>query len=213
MRMNPAPLVAASEPNHPDLRPVVIVYVGGIFTFPGRGSNWTARAVTWTHTHANWFAERVEYVCGFFTRNARQRARATALRHVLSAYLARGARVRIVAHSNGADVALDALAQLEWPVIDELHLFAPACHEDCEKSGLNNVRSGLIAIYIAERDRAMVLAGTWLGRALGFGTLGKSGPVNARGIYPDVRRYPSFGHADWWKDGQFELCMEAVTRA
>lgn len=190
----------------------VYVYVCGIFESPGQWHAWPARAVTWTHVNAPYDrAEKFEYFTGLFLRTLGQEERAGKLAKMLSFYLAANWQVVVVAHSNGADVALDALAILNYPPLERMHLFSAACDADCEKSGLSRVRADSVHVYRAWNDWALEIAGTPLGYALGFGTLGRDGPLNgSRALAPiHVIDEPGYGHNDWFQKGpRFELTMQ-----
>jgi pimeloyl-ACP methyl ester carboxylesterase len=189
----------------------VYVYIPGIFTLPGEWDGWPARAVTWTHVNAPYdHAEKFEYFSGVLLRSLGQAERARKLAKMLGFYVAADWQVVLVAHSNGADVALDALGLLGQPLIERMHLFSPACDADCEVSGLALVRAASIHVYRAHKDWALGLAGSVVGQALGFGTLGRDGPVNGAHARSPVRvtDESTYGHTDWFHKGsRFELTM------
>ena len=190
----------------------VFLFVNGILTLPGESENWTARAVTWTHLHTSGRAEKVEYFTGILGRPFYQRRRAERLATVLDHYLTAGFEVTIAAHSNGANVALDALRSRTWPNIKALHLISPACEADFNANGLN-LSLGRIAdlnVWIADKDWALALAATLPGQMLGYGTLGRRGPVHCR--RPVAVRRASFGHGDWFAADQMDHTMQFITR-
>lgn len=194
-------------------RPVIRFFVPGILTLPGESGNWTGKAVTWTHLHTSDRAEKVEYFSGILTRTLLQRMRAQKMAHALSHYLTAGFEIHIACHSNGTDVVLDALRLAKWPRIASLHLLSAACSADCHKNGLNEAWTfdalGKVTVWIAEKDWALGLASTHIGWALGFGTLGRSGPQNQ--MFPiDTRRAP-IGHSGWFDDAHFDDTMLALT--
>lgn len=188
-------------------RPRVYLFVCGIFTFPGEARNWTGRAVTWVHTRSMHRAEKIEYFTGPLSRTAGEKRRAEKLARTISHYRDAGFELHLVGHSNGADVCLDALSALHQPPIAALHLIAPACDPDCDKSGLNGVVADQVRIYVGGRDTAMWLARTAVGQALGFGALGQLGPRAAR-ISLDVVTEPDFEHATWFEAKHFGRTME-----
>lgn len=191
----------------------VFLFVNGILTRPGESENWTARAVTWTHTHTPYKAEKIEYFTGIFARPLYQRRRSERLAYVLDYYLKAGFEVTIAAHSNGTDVTLDALRSRAWPKIKALHLISAACEADFNKNGLNQSldRIADLQVWIAERDWALALAGTLPGQLLGYGTLGRRGPINA--ARPVNVRRASFGHGDWFASDQMHQTMQVITRS
>lgn len=175
----------------------VFIFVNGILTMPGASDNWNGKAVTWTHLHTPFRAEKVEYLVRPIGRILGQRKRAEKLAKTLTFYA--GWSIVLVGHSNGCDVILDALASLDWPRIEELHLVSAACEADFNENGLNKYPAaiGRVCVYVAGKDWALTLAKSQLGRLLGYGALGKTGPVNARRA-PEVITRPEFGHGDWF---------------
>jgi hypothetical protein len=187
----------------------VVIYVNGILTIPGNGRNWTGRAVTYTHLHADdLYAEKLEYFVGVLGRSLGQAGRAAKLATMLRYY--EGWEITLVGHSNGCDVILDALRSMGWPEIHALHLISGACDPDFDKNGLNasGRRIGRICVYIAGADWALSLASTWAGKLLGYGDLGRRGPVNARRLVEVVRE--PFGHSDWFADERLDETMAFV---
>jgi hypothetical protein len=188
----------------------VFVFVCGILTQPGASANWTGRAVTWTHTRMrDRCAEKVEYFTSALMRPFGQRDRAERLAKVVGAYLANDWRVTIAAHSNGADVALDALDELGFPELDGLHLISAACSADARKSGLNQVRARVVSVWIGGRDWALQLAATVPGLFLGYGQLGRKGPENLTRPC-EIIHEPRFGHSDWFHAEAFDDTMRRV---
>jgi len=197
----------------------VYIYIPGILSRPGAAYNWCGRAVTWTHiNHPNVQAEKVEYFTRALTRPFGQKARAHKLQRVMQFYSAYDYDIHLVGHSNGCDVIVDALRAMMddgavTPNIRSMHLVSAACERDFDRNGLNLWidKIGRIVIYIAEHDRALTAAGTYIGRLLGYGTLGKHGAVNNQKPVDYVRR--DIGHLDWWKRNRFDATMRLITRA
>lgn len=190
----------------------VNLYVPGILTIPGESRNWSGRAVTRTHTMTERRAEKVEYFTGVLTRSLFQRQRAEKLARTLDYYLTWDKR--LIGHSNGCDVILDALALRGWPRVEELHLVCGACEADFEKNGLNRALAsrslGRVFIYVAEKDLALGAARSVLGQFFGFGTLGLKGPQNvAAGVAGRVGtvEWRGLGHSDCWSDQHFNRTM------
>lgn len=204
MCSNPNPRIGA-YPMPSSIR----IFVNGINTFPGDSRNWTGRAVTHCITRGI-LAEKFEYLSGpGLTRSAFQRHRAAALARMLSYY--EGWTLHLIGHSNGADVILDALAMRGQPPVESLHLFSPACDEDSEKSGLNHVKSQHTYIYIAEKDWALRLGGTAVGRFFGFGRLGLDGPQNYTSSSPFlITREPNYGHDTWFDSVAWSKTMDRI---
>ena len=113
-------------------------------------------------------------------------------------------------HSNGCDVIADALAMAGQPPIRSIHLISAACKADFTRNGYNEVNTKYISIYIAEKDGALKLAGTKLGRLFGYGVLGKTGPKKVRsGLLTTITHRP-FGHSDWFAGEHFKETMRMI---
>jgi len=188
------------------------LFINGILTRPGSSLNWTARAVTWVNTLTPHKAEKIEYFTSVLMRPLNNRQRAEKLAATLDHYLKAGYEVTIAAHSNGCDVALDALKSRAWPKIKALHLISAANEADFNKNGLNQSlgRIADLNVWIAEKDWALALASTLPGKLLGYGTLGRRGPINAK--RPVHIRRASFGHGDWFADDQLDHTLQHITR-
>jgi len=194
----------------------IFIYVPGIRTRPGEAYNWSGRAVTWTNLNTPHKAEKVEYFTLAITRPFGQADRAHKLQRTLRFYS--GWNIHLVGHSNGCDVIIDALRSLHQDGsgglrLASLHLISAACDNDFRRNGLNvwADRIDRIVVYIARRDRAMVLAGTVIGSLLGYGTLGRTGPVNVKKNHPVEMVYRNFGHSDWFATDRFDAMMDALT--
>ena len=187
-------------------------FVNGILTRPGASQNWTARAVTWVNVNTPHKAEKIEYFTTVLMRPLNNRHRAEKLAATLDVYLRAGYEITIAAHSNGADVALDALKSRAWPKIKALHLISAANEADFNKNGLNQSldRIADLNVWIAEKAWALALAATPFGRLRGYGTLGRVGPLNAK--RPVNVRRASFGHGDWFAADQLDHTMKFITR-
>lgn len=206
----------------------VYIFVNGIRTFPGSSKNWNGRAVTATHNKFadrldTVVAEKVEYFTPALTRGFLQKHRARKLIKVLNYY--DGWRTVVVAHSNGADVVLDALRMGEHR-LQRLHLISPAVTWDCKKNGLGALYkdTGTIldtfptdgrlreppCLWIAGKDKALKFGGSFLGRMLGYGALGLKGPKP--GTLPHRSGYvePNFGHSEWFDQTNFDKTMNRI---
>jgi len=198
------------------LRPGKTVYilVNGILTFPGESDNWNGKGVTWIHLNTPHKAEKIEYFVGPISRVLGQKERSRKLIKTLTYY--QGWDIVLVGHSNGCDVILDALAEMGCPRIEALHLISAACEADFDKNGLNFSVCfgwvGLVRVYVAGKDWALKLADTVTGKVLGYGSLGKSGPVNLGKATPvETVTEPEFGHSDWFHDDHFAETMRLLT--
>jgi len=194
------------------------IFINGILNLPSASTDWNDLAVTWTLKNLQCAAEKFEYFALPLTRRVFQARHADALLTLLNQY--RDHDLTIVAHSNGADLAVRALQEFGGAV-DELHLFSPACDSDCLSNGLDirlsKATLGRLAVYIAGQDRAMwwaqlsrTLTG-WMG--LGYGTMGKDGPIDVS-LYNQRQvttiREPLYGHSDWFLPENFERTMRLI---
>ncbi|WP_050028924.1 alpha/beta hydrolase [Verrucomicrobium sp. BvORR034] len=200
----------------------VVVMVNGIMTVPGNSRNWTGRGVTWTHLWSpavsqhgcQLVAERLEYFSGpLLSRALGQKDRAQKLQRMLEFYYKQDWEVTLVGHSNGCDVILDTLAAMGWPRVRDLHLVSAACESDFAKNGLNAAgdRIGSIHVYVADADWALWLAGSWVGKLLGYGTLGRQGPVGHNRVVNVIHR--PFGHSEWFSDSYLDETMSRIIGA
>jgi hypothetical protein len=180
----------------------LFVYINGILTFPGESNNWTGRAVTWTHIHTPFRAEKIEYYVGPISRAFGQKKRAHKLVRTMEFY--KGWSFTLVGHSNGCEVIRDALEELEWPVLDHLHLISGACNADFEQAGFNRLNCP-VTVWRALQDQALKWVGNPIGRLLGYGVLGLTGPVNAKIPFETVDK--NFGHSGWFSDEETDPTM------
>lgn len=209
----------------PDGR-TIYFFVNGIATWPGDARNWNKRAVTWMHLHTPHAAQNDEYFTTALTVwiHARRRARefATLLRQFSGTqHKCCGYKIVIVAHSNGAAVALAALKLAHWPRVEALHLVSGACDGNFERTGLNGAlhcsKVGQVVVYIAGRDVAMRAEDTLAGKAL-FGIYAGDRPLGLAGpqkLAPDLKgtervvtlTESKFGHSSWWAAKHFDETM------
>lgn len=193
----------------------IYIYVNGIMNFPGGSKNWNGRAVTWTHINTEAKAEKIEYFCGPVGRAFGQKERAEKLAATLSFY--KGWKIILIGHSNGTDVILKALAQLEWPRVEALHLVSAACEADFYKNGLNEAMMkglvGRVYVYLGGKDMALKAAHSIFGRLLGYGTLGLTGPKNVSAMVKaavTVTTWGEYGHSDCFDDKNFDGTMRVI---
>jgi hypothetical protein len=184
----------------------IYIYVPGILTLPG-GKNWCGKAVTWTHLHTEFRAEKVEYLTTPLTRPFREAERAQKSADTMCYY--KEWDINLAGHSNGCDMILDSLKNQGWPKLKSLNMISGACECDFEKSGLNKLEvEKPIVVWIGKEDWALQLAGTFCGKLLGYGTLGRDGAVNATVPVNYIRR--NCGHTQWFDDDQFDHTMETI---
>jgi len=182
------------------------LYVNGILTFPGESKNWTGRAVTWTHEHSDHQAEKIEYFAGPIGSRIHQAERAEKLQKTLAHYTKDN--IVLVGHSNGCDVIRDYLEAAKWPSnIIHIHLLSAACEADFDKAGFNNLKCP-ITIWIATQDKVLLLAKSWIGALMGYGVLGRTGPVNAKIPVGIIKR--DFGHSGWFTEEETDKTMGRI---
>lgn len=192
-------------------------FVNGILTMPGQSKNWTGKAVTGIHTRLRdqpTKAEKVEYYTGPITRMFWNKARATRLLKVNRYY--EGFEKVVVAHSNGADVVLDAMRLAPFK-IHTLLLISPAVTDDCSDVGnrLNTLlKTGIIEefhLWIGKKDLPLRMAKLGVGRLLGYGALGLDGPKNLD-QNPQGRVEPEFGHSTWFDKDHLEDTLDRIAK-
>ena len=191
----------------------VFLYINGILTRPGESDNWNGRAVTWTHLHTDFLAEKVEYYVGPISRafGRGQRRRAEKLAKTIRYYANQGWQVVLVAHSNGANVVANAvplLAQNHRDAVESVHLVAAACPADFRENGLNALGAP-VTVWEAGNDKALKMAKT-VGWLVGFGTLGLDGPKNAK-VPTTTIRFEDYGHSTFFGPTTFDSFMIRVT--
>jgi hypothetical protein len=200
-----APRVAVDER-------VAYLLVRGILWQPGFARDWTDRMSTMINTRtSNGVADNFQYYVGPITRNFRDTYLAEQFSEMLAEYTNAGfdgPRLVIAAHSNGADVVLDALRLLAYPRVKALHLFSPAVDALAVLSA-RNVEE--LHVYHAGRDWALGLAQTVAGKALGFGSVARD-IANLR-TDPRVRLtiVESFGHDSWFAGAATDATFRHIT--
>jgi hypothetical protein len=201
----------------------VLVFINGILAAPGDAEGWTDRAVTWSHLHTDFRAEKLEYFTGAITRRLHQQARATKFARMLERYAAAGFTFSLVGHSNGCDLILRIARLLAGSrTIRHVHLVAAAAEADFERNGLNELLCertvGRAQIYASRSDHALGFARltsrplSLLG--LGYGSLGLTGPANVSSHVTSrvsVIDQPGYGHSTWFAD-EFEASPNVTPR-
>lgn len=199
----------------------VFIYVCGILTTPGASRNWTGRAVTYTHVQGakrgqSWYAEKIEYQSDAVFKFMAQAKRVQKLALTLDYYL--DWPITLVGHSNGTDVIVRCLRENPSLKVDKVHLVSAATGGDFIRNGMNllltNGSVGECTVYVNGKDSALRLAASFLGKSLGYGALGITGPDNVwpgvHGKVHVVRDFPfsSYGHSTMWEDERFDQTME-----
>lgn len=197
--------------------PVVYYFINGINTFPGLSKNWNGKAVTGIHkrlANTTAKAEKIEYFTMPFSRVLANNYRAEKLLKVNEHY--GEFRKIVVAHSNGADVILDAL-RLSPFKIDRLILISAAVTDDCGPDGnrinilMDNGLINILEVWIGKKDIPLRLGKTGIGRLFGYGSLGLDGPDNFE--FKKSPRYiervkEDYGHSTWFDDENIEGNMD-----
>lgn len=191
----------------------IFILVNGILCWPN-SHLWNFHGTTWINTHTDHSAQNLMYFCTAVGRRFHQQARIARLVALLEAY--RGWEIYGIGHSNGCDIWVKALAQSDYPRIEALHLVSGACVADFNKNGLNGAlldgTIGRVAVYCGGQDKALLVASTWLGRALGYGCLGLHGPKNVDPLITPDRCakvvWPTFGHSTCWQPENFQRTMQ-----
>lgn len=202
---------------------LLIAAINGINTVPGDADNWTGKLVTHVNSilaPANAInentvvAEKIEYFRTALTRWLFQRSMTRKIVKTLS-YYGRFNQIHVVVHSNGANAILRALNKTPELVINKLTIISGACPADFEKNGLNDLllkgQIGRVQIFTAGKDLALKFAR--LGRILGFGQLGLTGPKNVvPGLSYRVKtiHQPEFGHSTWFKADNITLTFAEI---
>ncbi|HWN09757.1 MAG TPA: hypothetical protein VNO50_10900 [Pyrinomonadaceae bacterium] len=203
-------------------------FINGILSWPSAADGWTDQAVTWVHRNTeDGRGEKFEYAAGALTRRLLQQERAERFTRKLLCYMndREPWRIHLVAHSNGADIALRMLDLLPGTEtrLRTLHLVAPACDASFETNGLNrhlkDYRLERVFVHWATADKAMQMAQLsrrfigWTG--FGYGDLGRQGPQNVTAEVEArvaVIPYLSWGHSEFWTDKRFEGFMASLHR-
>jgi pimeloyl-ACP methyl ester carboxylesterase len=191
----------------------IYIFVNGIMCRPGDAQNWNARAVNWIHLNTEDRAVMVEYFFTPFSRILRAKSVAEKVAEVLEAY--HGWEIFLVGHSNGCAEILEALALMDWPRIEALHLVSAACEADFDRNGLKFAFArraiGAVRVWMSGRDSALHLVKCKLGRLLGYGALGVDGPRGADELLADrrvaVTVWSTRDHSDCFKPYAFSETM------
>lgn len=190
----------------------IYIFVNGIMCRPGDAQNWNGRAVTWCQKNTTSASVMVEYFCTPLGRAFFQKHRAEKVAAVIEEFL--DWEIVLVGHSNGTDLILKALALMDWPRIEAVHLVSAACEEDFSLNGLNDAlerdRIGHVHVWMSGRDSALHVAKCRIGRWLGYGVLGLDGPKNRSApafSKTTVTAWPSRDHSDCFKPYSFPETM------
>lgn len=203
--------------------PLVFFTVPGVRTPPNSDKNWTGKMVSAILRRAPELqrdfgasavaAEKVEYHTLAAFRWLSHKSRVHRLRRTMDQYP--GWRIRIVAHSNGANIVLDALRESNWAhAVEMVDLISPACESDLSYLAPRLGKElKMLRVWIAQKDLPLKFAATPIGRLLGYGSLGKDG---IKGIPHTKKKHTAtlyrktFGHSSWFLDEHFDETVEKI---
>lgn len=210
--------------------PLVFICINGIRARPGDDDGWTDRAVTGLMLRGlrhgiPIFAEKYEYFTPAITRRLHQQRRAEGIAKMVGYWQTAGARVSLVAHSNGGDLAervLDLVATRSATAhrhISSAHLYAPACDGLVLAAALRSGLLGHLYLHGQPNDPALrlgALSGRLFGWAgLGYGDLGRRVTEFGReqalnpGQFTDV--VGEWGdHSHWFRPAVFETTLDRL---
>jgi len=193
------------------------LFINGILTMPGNSRAWTDKAVQWFNRNApeNAVSDKFEYYSPALLRRLYQDGHAADLAEVISEYA--GARIHLVAHSNGCDLIARALRPTSTQ-IHTIHLISAALERDFELNGMGEriTRGQIHRIYClcSKGDKVLGV----LARATQVATLGLLGygDLGCRGakkpVPPRVHHYwrDTMGHSDWFNPSNFTTTMDEI---
>lgn len=198
------------------------IYINGIFNWPGRSNGWTDRAVTWTHTNTDCYAEKLEYYATFINSKKSRRIRADKFSNIIELYKEDVWDIVIVGHSNGCEVALKMMDDMKR-YVSSVHLISAACERDFGINGLNQKlidgKIGKIHLYGSSGDLILKIASysDWCSNifSMGYGLLGLKGPKNIDDMIKDRvfdHDDDSMGHSTWVNFKNFENTIKNIMR-
>lgn len=204
----------------------IVFLIRGIHGHPSDQQEWEYRAADHVIINYGVPARAISYHTKFWSVWFRRNWRAQRFAKVLKKYWRREYRIIIIAHSEGAVVALDALRLAGWPRVEALHIICGACDSDFQRTGLNMALHigavGKVVCYTAGRDWVMRWENLILGRLL-FGIsartwpLGLVGPRNVSNELLPCRvteitdpPWRNYGHSDCFSKDNFERTMRQI---
>jgi len=159
-----------------------------------------------------------QYFSDTVFRRMFQTARVNRLNALCNRYIDFGLKIRLIGHSNGADL-ICRLLNTYSPIIDEVHLIAGASECDCNRNGINRAfdekRLRRAVFYCSKKDSALKqakLSKTLLGWAgFGYDYVGLVGPSNVR-MSDNVRVVwrDDFNHGDWFVGSNLNWTLSTV---
>lgn len=189
--------------------------VPGIFDQVNNPGDWDYQAQAWLNAHGLGDAAGFNYaddmIGGNMALSRQAQAAAADLLKATQAYRGElGGSVVAVGHSNGCRILCEAIFDEPGIVLDELHLIAAACSDDCDVNFLNAAANHgqikRVVLYVSPVDDVLALA-----PLAGYGDLGRAGPSHiGTGLSPVLTIITrQCGHSDW-VSGDFEATMELI---
>ena len=159
-----------------------------------------------------------QYFSDVLFRRMFQSARVERLHKLIKRYHDFGVKIRLVGHSNGADL-ICRLLKTYAPAIDEIHLIAGAAESDCRRNGVNQAfkdgRLKRAVFYCSHKDRALRAAkfskkmAGWCG--LGYDYVGLVGPNHVlEGEDVRIVWRDDFDHSDWFVGANLNWTLSMV---
>lgn len=206
----------------------VFICVNGILTDPGDAYGWTDRAEEWINAQGcEVRADSFEYFSGALTRRLHQAKRVAIVLDKVRFWQWHGFAIRLVGHSNGADIICRLLSvALERAItIDAAYLIAAAADRELSRYHIPLYAAAhpdfRLHCLCSANDRALQLARRtqWLRvLGLGYGTLGLEGPAidgvsfsGGKGDWLRCKWENSFDHSTWFDPAHFEDTMRLIT--
>jgi len=199
------------------------LFVPGIRTDVENRNGWHLRAARWIERNKHGVAETYGYHAFALTRWIEQRGHIARCSDELRYFAAAEYGIHLVGHSNGCALLCGILKKCPEIYIDSVHLIAAAESPDFDANGLNEAlrwkRVGKVHLYCSSSDTALKLAGWsksllgWAG--LGYGNLGRVGPVNDDPKWRETWRLiqhwrNDFGHSTWFGENHFDGTMQLI---
>ena len=205
----------------------VAIVIPGIQTAFDQNA-WCRRVELWLELRCELWADSFQYRVKFFDRWLFQSRNVRRLNDKVNeiAALSEGrAKVTLICHSNGGEIACDLLRMFPHHKLKSVILISSACDADFRANGLNaHLRDGrvqhvhclcsrgdLVLKYIAPASKLLF---GWLG--LGYGNLGYAGP---RSVDPDVMRFVhvswknAFDHGTWFEPSNLPTTERLIKQA
>ena len=196
----------------------------GILTNPGALYDWQDNAERYIEVHTGFQAIRYEYKAWPITRRLSQGRHIREFASTLRYYVTHSKnKIHAVNHSNGCEIALQALKKYPSLKIDTLHLIAPAVDADCTRNGINDIvlpkdlpQVNRIFLYVSADDEILKIA-TWSKKVfgwmgLGYGDLGRVGLLDPSDLaFSRITTIDRpYLHSQWFWSQHFSETMDLI---